>query len=140
MSNTILEEEEDDVAREYGYGDDLQLQQQVKSSKSINEDNTFLTNDLNSENNSDFSLTATCSYIQPIATQTLTVQDVNNKDIHLDLDSGATVSYVKLSTVLSHGFQIKPNTQLSNLADGKTKMAAMGEIKETFYRNSTDKF
>ena len=136
LGSINLEEEEDDVAREYGYGDDLQLQQQVKSSKSINEDNTFLTNDLNSENNSDFSLTATCSYIQPIATQTLTVQDVNNKDIHLDLDSGATVSYVKLSTVLSHGFQIKPNTQLSNLADGKTKMAAMGEIKETFYRNS----
>ena len=52
------------------------------------------------------------------------------------MDSGATVSYAKLSTVLSHGFVIKPNSQLSNLADGKTKMPSAGEIDITLYRNN----
>ena len=77
-----------------------------------------------------------CNYIQPIPTQTLTVQDQNQQNIHLDLDSGATVSYAKLSTVLSFGFKIRPNSQLSKLADGKTKMTAAGEIEEVFHRNN----
>ena len=66
----------------------------------------------------------------------MTVQDENKNNVHLDLDSGATVSFAKLSAVLSHGFKILPNQQLSNLADGKTKLPAVGEIHETFYRNN----
>jgi hypothetical protein len=130
-----IEDEEDDVAREYGYHQDdaqqLQEQQQVTINPLV--DNLKVEN---SESKSNFSKSLTCNFIQPIPTQTLSVQDVNNKDIHLDLDTGATVSYAKLSTVSAHGFKIRPNSQLSNLADGKTKMAAIGEIDEIFYRNS----
>ena len=77
----------------------------------------------------------TCNFIKPVPTQTLTVEDSAGKNIHIDLDTGATVSYVKYDAVKRHNFKIKPNVQLSNLADGVTKMAAMGEIDETFYRN-----
>ena len=42
--------------------------------------------------------------------------------IYLDLDSGATVSYAILSSDFAHGFIIKPNSNLSNLADGKNKI------------------
>lgn len=143
--NVDEDQAEDTLAQEYGYGvevtDDQELDDQVKHfnhpnvniAKDIQTNNdTFENKDIN---NGNFHSSA-CNYIQPIPAQTLTVRDENNKDVHLDLDSGATVSYVKLSAVLAHGFQIKPNSQLSNLADGKTKMAAIGEIDETFYRNS----
>ena len=78
----------------------------------------------------------TCNFIQPVPTQTLTVQDKSNNNVHLDLDTGATVSYAKLTTVQALGYKIKPNSQLSNLADGKTKLPAVGEIDEIFYRNN----
>ena len=76
-----------------------------------------------------------CNFIQPIPSQILTVQDKNHANVNLDLDSGANVSHCKLEAVQSYGFKIRPNGQLSNLADGKTKMAAIGEVDEIFYRN-----
>ena len=125
-----LEEDEYDVAAEYGYDDTIHhaTQEQVK----LHNHDVY---------NIDIQPTSSrnkpeCNFIQPIPTQTLSVQDQNQQNIHLDLDSGATVSYAKLSTVLSHGFKIRPNSQLSKLADGKTKMTAAGEIEETFYRNN----
>ena len=145
---SLDDNEEDSIAKEYGDDQEdlqqLQQQQQVnhckikKNNNDINDEQNTFDNDSNDNgnmSNSDFSMT-TCNFIQPIPTQTLTVQDQNNQDIHLDLDTGATVSYVKLSAVKSHGFKIRPNSQLSNLADGKTKMKAIGEIDEIFYRNS----
>ncbi len=136
FSTVNIEEDGDSIAREYGYDQDesqqLQDQQQVKFNSPMAENSKVD----NSESNSNFSKSLTCNFIQPVASQTLSVQDTNKKDIFLDLDSGATVSYAKLSNVQAHGFQIKPNSQLSKLADGKTKMAAIGEIDEILYRNN----
>ena len=146
------EEEEDDIAAEYGYSTEefAQVGQQYKRITSQPSDPTtspvstnpsikvqIENNHVNQDSNSEFfRKEATCNFIQPVPAQTLTVKDSNNKNIHMDLDTGATVSYAKLSTVLSHGFKIYPNSQLSNLADGKTKMSAVGEINETFFRNN----
>ena len=136
-SISIEEEDDEDIIREYGYSlqddpgqtsDDIQVNQ-------INMDDNINKND-NIEHNFNFSHTPKISHIQPIPTQTLTVTDAYNKPIHLDIDSGATVSYAKYSTVIAHGFKISPNSQLSKLADGKTEMASIGEINETFFRNS----
>ena len=139
----IEEEEEDDLAKEYGYDDLEDQQQQVKKDYSYkqkkssdkNKDNAILNDDLTTDRNSISNRTA-CNFITPIATQTLTVSDVNNSVINIDLDTGATSSFAKLSAVISHGFKIKPNSQLSNLADGKTSLPSLGEIDEIFHRNS----
>ena len=64
----------------------------------------------------DFRNKPACNFIHPVPTQTMTVQDEYKNNVHLDLDSGATVSFAKLSAVLSHGFKILPNQQLSNHA------------------------
>ena len=140
--NLDEDEPEDEIAQEYGYslGDVVHDTQneQVKEINNFKENVITVedTKDYDFKNNYNFSSNLTCNYIQPIPTQTLTVQDSNNKNVHLDLDSGATVSYAKLSTVQAHGFKIRPNSQLSNLADGKTKLMSLGEINETFSRNS----
>ena len=148
---TEEEEEEDDIAAEYGYPTEeyAQVGQQITNTNfqpstqtsPISTNPSFKVQIENkpcnqSSNNDCFRKEATCNFIQPVPAQTLTVKDSNNKNVHMDLDTGATVSYAKLSTVLSHGFKIFPNSQLSNLADGKTKMLAVGEINETFFRNN----
>ena len=77
-------------------------------------------------------------FISPEPTQILTVfQDkANNATIHLNLDSGANVSFMKLSEAKKRGFKVRPNGQLSILGDGLAKLASVGEVHETFHRNS----
>ena len=116
--------QDDDILRDYGY--DVDQEDQVKPlSKPI--ENL-------PEKSEDQSITA-CNFIQPVPTQILSLQDKANNDIHVTLDSGATVSYIKLNVAKKYDLKIRPNDQLSKLADGKTKMPAVGEIKETFFRN-----
>ena len=120
--------EDDDIAKDYGYDleDNDDPQDQVEIDKKIS----------NSASNSvSFSLPTSCNFIQPVPTQILSVQDTNNKDVHITLDSGATVSYIKLDIAKSHNFKIRPNSQLSSLGDGQTKLPAIGEIDEHFFRN-----
>ena len=50
------------------------------------------------------------------------------KTFSITLDSGATVSYMKLSLALALGLNIAPNNQLALLADQKTRMASLGEV------------
>lgn len=126
------EDTEANIAAEYGYQDEDD-QQQVECHQQ-HQDKYGLNNIYN--DNNIFSSDPRCNFIQPIPSQTLTVMDANKGNVHLDLDSGATVSYAKLSAVLAHNFKIKPNDQLSRLADGKTKMPAIGEIDEIFHRNN----
>ena len=79
------------------------------------------------------------SYIRPVSSQVLTVfQEIpaQSSPIHIDLDSGATVNYVTEAEVLKRGFNVYPNGQLSKLGDGQTKLKSIGEIHETFFRNS----
>ena len=76
--------------------------------------------------------------IRPEPTQILTVfQDQRQTlPIHLGMDNGANVSYVTRKEVTKRGFAMKPNSQMSRLGDGKTLLPAIGEIDETFHRNS----
>ena len=78
------------------------------------------------------------SYIKPVPTQILTVyeDEQNRKPIHIELDPGATVSYVNLKEVESRDFKISPNKQMSKLGDGITLLPSIGEINVTFYRNN----
>jgi hypothetical protein len=55
--------------------------------------------------------------------------------VHIELDSNATVNYIRLDAAKALNFTIMPNQQLSILADGITKLPAVGEINETFCRN-----
>ena len=52
----------------------------------------------------------------------------NNLSLLITLDSGATVSYIKLNKALSLGLTIAPNNQLALLADQQTRMASLGEV------------
>ena len=54
---------------------------------------------------------------------------------HLDLDSGANVSFCRSDECKRRGFKILPNAQLSTLGDGDGKLGSIGEIDETFHRN-----
>lgn len=127
---TIEEEQESSLEEEYGYDTLPQQDQKQVEHKDHYVLHSSSNNLYNSRNSPE------CNFIMPVPTQTLTVQDASNLNVHLDLDTGATVSYAKLKSVLSHGFKIRPNNQLSNLADGRTKMAAVGEIDEIFTRNN----
>ena len=76
------------------------------------------------------------NYIQPVPSQALTLQDQRGNNIHIEIDSGATVSYAKLEAVQRHGFIINNNTQVSRLGDGKTLLPSLGEIDVVLYRNN----
>ena len=65
--------------------------------------------------------------ITSIPSQVLLVQ-YNNLPFNITLDSGATVSYVKLDVATRLKLDIKPNSQLALLADQKTRMASLGEV------------
>ena len=54
----------------------------------------------------------------------------------LTLDSGATVSYIRLSVCQKMGLNIRPNGQLAVLAEGETKLPALGEVNFVVNHNS----
>ena len=55
-------------------------------------------------------------------------KSTTDRTLIITLDSGATVSYIRLSKVLELGVPIGKNGQLAILADKKTRMASLGEI------------
>ena len=125
------EVDEEELAQMYGYGGGAkdeseevhQVNQETFSSQSIQ----HLSRNEDSK----------CGYIQPVPSQILTVfQDLQNKNpFHIDLDSGATVSFIRKSEAIRHNFTIYPNGQMSKLGDGVTKLKGIGEINVTFFRN-----
>jgi hypothetical protein len=58
----------------------------------------------------------------------------NHRPLNITLDSGATVSFIRLAVAIDHEFSIQPNQQLALLADEKTRLAALGEIDVTLIR------
>ena len=78
---------------------------------------------------------AQCNFIQPVSSQILSLHTASKQVIHIELDSNATINYIKLDTAKFYNFAIRPNSQLSLLADGITKLPAIGEIHESFFRN-----
>ena len=65
--------------------------------------------------------------ITPVPSQALTVEYKNNP-FRIDLDSGATVSFIKQDIALKFKLPIKSNGQLALLADKKTRLRSLGEI------------
>jgi hypothetical protein len=76
-----------------------------------------------------------CNFIAPVASQILTVFTEDQQAFHIELDSNATVNYITQDAAKHFNFKICPNSQLSILADGVTKLPAVGEIHEKFFRN-----
>ena len=76
-----------------------------------------------------------CNFIRPVPSQILTLFTTNKQPVHIELDSNATANYISTSFAKRMKFNITPNSQVSVLADGFTKMKAVGEISEVFYRN-----
>ena len=59
----------------------------------------------------------------------------NSIPFNITLDSGATVSYMKLEVAIRLGVNIQPNNQLALLADQKTRMSSLGEIDIVIHIN-----
>jgi len=76
-----------------------------------------------------------CNLIKPVPSQILTVFTKEKTPVHIELDSNATLNYIRLDAAKALKVPITPNSQLSILADGITKLPAIGEIHHTFYRN-----
>ena len=76
------------------------------------------------------------AHIEPVPAQILSLTDGNNLPIHVELDNGATSSYIVLNEAINRGYIINPNSQSSQLGDGVTIIKSCGEIDVTFYRNS----
>ena len=124
--------DEDELAEMYGYG------QQYAGSE-VNDDLQVHTLDRVIPNNI-LIKNSKCAYgyIQPVPTQILTVflDPRNTIPFHIELDSGATVSYVREDIALKYKFPILPNKQISKLGDGFTKLVAAGEINIHLFRKS----
>ena len=73
--------------------------------------------------------------ITPIPSQILTAY-YNSIPLNITLDSGATVSFIRLATAIELGCPILPTNQLAPLADMQTRLAALGEINITLTRKN----
>ena len=136
LSNIKEEEDEEpevdleESAEMYGYGannDSESNYVKVKQSTNHSFSNTFSRNE-----------DSRLNYIQPIPSQILTVfQDSQDRiPFHIDLDSGATVNFIREDEAKKCNFKIVPNGQMSRLGDGVTKLKSIGEVNLTFFRNS----
>jgi len=76
------------------------------------------------------------AHIEPVPAQILSLLDSNGIAIHLELDNGATCSYIQLREAIKRGFNIYPNNQSSQLGDGVTMIKSCGQVDVNLYRNS----
>ena len=74
--------------------------------------------------------------ITPIPSQNLKVQ-YRDKAFHIDLDSGATVSFITKTMADKLQIPILPNNQLALLADKIHRMKSLGEIDILFVEQET---
>ena len=72
----------------------------------------------------------------PVPSQALTVK-YKNAPFRIDLDSGATVAFIRQDIAMKLNLSINPNGQLALLADKKTQMRSLGEIDITVLETST---
>ena len=70
--------------------------------------------------------------ITPVPSQSILVMYARISFI-IHLDSGATVSFIRLETARRLSLDIKPNGQLALLADEKTRLQSLGEINVLVY-------
>ena len=72
----------------------------------------------------------------PVPSQVLNVR-LDNNPFTIDLDSGATVAFIRKDIASKLNLDIKANGQLARLADMKTRMKSLGEIDTTVVETST---
>ena len=135
LSNIKEEEPEvddEELAEMYGYGSNVNDSEDVLDQVNLEKSKH------NSSNNLSRNDEVKCSYIQPVPSQVLTVfQDPLNKTpFYIDLDSGATCNFIRECEARKFKFKIHPNSQVSKLGDGVTKLKGIGEIRQTFFRNN----
>ena len=108
---------EEEFAELYGYENTSKTECQ-DDNQVVDHEQSKLNNILISRNES-----VKHGFIQPIPSQILTVflDEQCKIPFHIELDSGATVSYVREDIVIKHNFEIIPNNQISKLGDGYTK-------------------
>ena len=68
------------------------------------------------------------AHIEPVSVQILSLTDCNNQPFHLELDNGATCSYILLQEAINCGFHIDPNSQSSQLGDRVMMIKSCGEV------------
>ena len=56
----------------------------------------------------------------------------NKTPFHIELDSGASITFCEEKAALQHGFKIKYNKQISKLGDGETFIKSIREIMNYF--------
>ena len=130
------ESDEDDVDQEevaemYGYNNLEETSHNDPESSQV-----LLKNNSDKPQDHNFRNEETCGYIQPCASQILTVftNPDNTVPFHIELDSGATISYIREYEARKHNLDILPNSQVSKLGDGLTKFEAIGEVNVYFFR------
>ena len=67
------------------------------------------------------------NHIMPIPSQVLKTR-YGHQQLPVTLDSGATISFIRMSLVNQLNIPIQPNRQFATLADQCTIIAAIGEI------------
>jgi hypothetical protein len=130
-------DETEELAQEYGYTD-TNLQEEESSQDQVQNHSLSTNTDIQITNTTPRPTSTSvpsCNFISPVPSQILTVFTADHQPVHIELDSNATVNYIKLDAAKHFNFKICPNSQLSILADVITKLPAVGEIHETFFRN-----
>ena len=144
--NAVLAEDSADVLADvYGYEDidaeqlqqEDQVKQQLPTTSPLSHQSVPLPANIHADysRNTTTAIQPSCNVIHPVPSHILTVFTEDKKVVNIELDSNATVNYIKLAAAQHFNFKISPNSQLSTLADGITKLPAVGEIMETFFRN-----
>ena len=72
--------------------------------------------------------------IQPVPSQVLLTQ-FKGMDLPITLDSGATISFIRLKVAQDLKIPIKPNKQIATLADEQSIIRSLGEIDITVTHN-----
>ena len=75
----------------------------------------------------DYDPSPTLNRMSPIPSQIISVA-YRALSLDITLDTGATVSYIRLAEAQQLALHFKPNGQLAILADKKTQMASLGEV------------
>ena len=80
----------------------------------------------------DFDPSPTLNRMVPVPSQVLATS-YQSLILNITLDTGATVSYIRLLEAERLGLTFLPNDQLALLADKKTRMASLGEVDFLVY-------
>ena len=93
----------------------------------------------NSQTNSTLTNNAGLAHIEHVPAQILSLTESVNRPMHIELNNGATCSYIIMQEATDGGFNIYPNSQASQLGDGITMIKSCGEIDVLLYKNDHER-